>query len=397
MMNLWTENSPNRFWLCEPEPAAELWQVAAQEANPVLALVKDNNDIEMTLELTLGEGQFGPGHWTFSASKRLYYALKPILPRQAIKMIKKANARSLQHTFPLGWPVERRYAEFQWEVMRRLLANSGQSTALFSPLWPEKKRFSFVLTHDIESAEGQQVVPAIAELEQSLGFRSSFNFVPENYPLDFRIMQELRDSGFEIGVHGLRHDGKLFSSRNTFMERAKCINHYLKLFDAVGFRAPLMHRHPEWLQALDIEYDLSFFDTDPYEPIPGGSMSIWPYVLGRFVELPYTLVQDSTLYQTLGETTPSIWLEKADFIEQYHGMVLLNTHPDYLLDPKLLGIYTEFLQTMKQKRGMWHALPREVARWWQKRPAVSSECQANGEELGRITLENGRIEVDWCD
>ena len=78
-------------------------------------------------------------------------------------------------------------------------------------------------------------------------------------------------------------------------------------------------RNPEWMQALEIEYDLSFFDADPYEPMPGGTMSIWPFILGRFVELPYTLIQDHTLTAVLGETTPRLWLEKVDFIERYRG------------------------------------------------------------------------------
>ena len=68
----------------------------------------------------------------------------------------------------------------------------------------------------------------------------------------------------------------------------------------------------------------------PYEPIPGGTMSLWPFFIGHFVELPYTLVQDYTLTSVLGETTPKIWLEKIDFIEKYHGMALSNSHPDYL-------------------------------------------------------------------
>ncbi len=60
------------------------------------------------------------------------------------------------------------------------------------------------------------------------------------------------------------------------------------------------------MQALEVEYDLSFFDTDPYEPIPGGGMSIWLYWIGRFIELPYTLAQDSTLAIVLGEETPRL-------------------------------------------------------------------------------------------
>jgi hypothetical protein len=48
------------------------------------------------------------------------------------------------------------------------------------------------------------------------------------------------------------------------------------------------------------------------------------------VELPYTLAQDHTLFETLGQCTLQIWLDKADFIARWGGMALLNAHPDYL-------------------------------------------------------------------
>ena len=84
--------------------------------------------------------------------------------------------------------------------------------------------------------------------------------------------------------------------------------------------------------------DLSFFDTYPYEPIPGGPMSIWPFI----------------------------------------GMVLVNTHPDYLIDPVSGKLYADFLQAMQRREGYWHALSREVARWWRARTAcitdVSEPC-----------------------
>jgi hypothetical protein len=83
--------------------------------------------------------------------------------------------------------------------------------------------------------------------------------------------------------------------------------------------------------------------------MPGGTMSIWPFFIGRFVELPYTLAQDHTLMVILGEQTPRLWIEKVNFIEQYHGMVLLNTHPDYLCQPSHLAIYREFLQNEGSK------------------------------------------------
>ena len=154
-----------------------------------------------------------------------------------------------------------------------------------------------------------------------------------------------------------------------------------------------MHRHPEWLQALNVENDLSFFDTDPYEPIPGGTMSIWPFILGRFLELPYTLVQDSTLFFNLGERTPRIWLEKIEFLKEYYGMALVNTHPDYLKEPALFNVYCDFLETMKGKDEYWHALPRDVAKWWKSRASSHSDDSYKKVNLAEAKLVDGNIQI----
>jgi hypothetical protein len=154
-----------------------------------------------------------------------------------------------------------------------------------------------------------------------------------------------------------------------------------------------MLRQPDWMQALDVEYDLSFFDTDPFEPISGGTMSIWPFFIGHFVELPYTLVQDHTLTLILKETSPRLWLEKLDFIEKYHGMALVNTHPDYLRSKLTWNVYYEFLNEMKQRDYYWHALPGEVARWWKSRSTVGAEISACGLHLSRVFLDGGSIKI----
>jgi hypothetical protein len=80
----------------------------------------------------------------------------------------------------------------------------------------------------VEGGRGQEFVPRIVELEQKYGFRSSFNFVPELYEIDEKLLDMLRRNSFKIGVHGLRHDGKLFSSREVFSERARKINTYFR-------------------------------------------------------------------------------------------------------------------------------------------------------------------------
>jgi peptidoglycan/xylan/chitin deacetylase (PgdA/CDA1 family) len=386
MASLWSANTPRMFWQCQPDPSPEQWQEAFQRAAPCLGLPVQADDIDAILELVLGEGQFGPERWRLSPAKRLYYALKPALPRRFTQVLRRFYGGTTREAFPLGWPVEEHYVRFQWEVMRQVLLLTGSTELPYKRFWPDGHRFSFVLTHDVERADGQAYVRAVADLDESLGFRSSFNFVPEGYPLDHGLLQELRTRGFEIGVHGLRHDGKLFSSHAEFVHRAMRINHHLRELGAVGFRAPLMHRQPEWMQTLDVEYDLSFFDTDPFEPMSGGTMTIWPFQLGRFVELPYTLVQDYTLVTVLGETTPRLWQEKVDFIERYHGMALLNAHPDYLRDSATREIYARFLQVMKERGGYWRALPVDVARWWRKRVGPTRNAESSGVQLGQVTL-----------
>jgi len=394
MVNLWSENSPQNFWLCETDPPDHIWQEVIQSAATTLELSPHLDSVDNLLASILGEEQFGSDHWRLGLAHRFYYTLKPFLPRRLRTALKQLHSLPAQAEFSLGWPIEGRYVYFLWEVMRRLLLTSDQQSLKYRSLWPEEHHFAFVLTHDVETEEGQAFIRAVVDLEESFGFRSSFNFVPERYPLDYALIEELRWRGFEIGVHGLKHDGMLFSSQGEFTRRTKRINMYLQELDAVGFRSPLTMRNPEWMQALDIKYDLSFFDTDPCEPVPGGTMSIWPFFLGRFVELPYTLMQDCTLTTVLRETTPYLWLQKVDFIDRYFGMVLVNTHPDYLLDPVTWKVYADFLQIMRNRNGYWHSLPREVAKWWHKRKIIPPGQETSEMRIRTVNLDDQKFKLE---
>ncbi len=375
MTSLYEANRPSRFWrLLDQQVAPASWSAAARAAALQLppSARRDGDDIDALLNNTLGEGQFGSDHWRLPAAIRFYYAVKPLVPRALSRRLRQVRGAAGQPA-TLGWPIERRFADFQFELLRNVVLGAGEREASFIHFWPFGYQFAFVLTHDIETAAGQAKARAVATLEARYGFRSSFNFVAEGYPLDHGLIEDLRSNGFEIGVHGVKHDGKDFRSESGFMRRADRINRHLQQLGAVGYRSPLTHRNPAWMQALEIEYDSSFFDTDPHEPIAGGSMSIWPYRLGRFIELPYTLVQDHTLTAVLGETTPRLWLDKVDYLEANCGMALLNTHPDYLREPSNLSLYERFLQAMAARRSRyWHALPREVARWWRWRMEATS-------------------------
>ncbi len=391
--NLWSSNAPSNFWLCRPEIQGEQWQLAIQKALPVLGLSAEPIDADHLMALVLGEEQFGSDHWRLSSIKRLYYLLKPIMPHRLTRRLRKFHNPFAIANHSLGWPIEDRYARFQWEVMKQLLLAVNQTSISFRSFWPDGYSYAFVITHDIETNKGQEYAEEVADLDECFGFCSCFNFVPEQYPINHNLLENLKERGFEIGLHGLKHDGKLFNSYSKFIRDVKNINSYLKELEAAGFRSPLTLRNPEWMQALEIDYDLSFFDTDPYEPMPGGTMSIWPFMIGRFVELPYTLVQDNTLLNILGEKTPRLWLEKVDFIEKYHGMALINAHPDYLKDSSNRNVYIDFLRAMKQRNGYWNALPREIARWWRIRSTPIADQSPAGVVLGRVQLTSSCILV----
>jgi len=248
------------------------------------------------------------------------------------------------------------------------------------PGWNKNKKFAIVLTHDVEHQRGYNRVEKLMKLEKELGFVSSFNFVPErDYKVEKQLLETIRHNEFEYGVHGLNHDGKLFKSKKIFDSRAVKINNYIKDWNAVGFRSPAMHHNLEWIKELNIEYDLSTFDTDPFEPQPDGVGTIFPFwVSGQdgkngYVEMPYTLVQDFTLFILMKEKSPAIWIKKLDWIAEKGGMVLLNVHPDYInfenestLEEFPVKYYEAFLRYIKTNYNgqYWNALPRDVANYY---------------------------------
>ena len=98
---------------------------------------------------------------------------------------------------------------------------------------------------------------------------------------------------------------------------------------SVGFRSPSMYHNLELLHHLNIEYDASTFDTDPFEPQPDGMATIFPFWVSSqdpqkgYVELPYTLPQDFLLFVLLQEKNIDIWKKKLDWIVDHGGMACL--------------------------------------------------------------------------
>lgn len=326
-----------------------------------------------------------------------YYTLKPAIPRFVQLALRRmySPAKSTGH-FP-HWPVESVVTEKVAVSLRRAIEARSSEPVHRIGYWPEGKKFAFVITHDVEWDEGLRRAPRIVELEKDLGFVSSWNLVPERYPIDWSIVDHIRNQGYEIGVHGLKHDGKLFKSQRIFKSRLVKIHKYAEEWGSVGFRSPSTLRNVQWMPELKFEYDSSFMDTDPYEPQPGGCCSIWPFFIDSLLELPITVPQDHTLLEILREKDLLIWKIKADWIGAHGGMVLINVHPDYMDSDDRLKMYEQFLVYLKTKRDMWHALPRDVARWWKDRSRTTLVMKKRVPELIGPAAQRARVVRHWLD
>lgn len=303
---------------------------------------------------------------------RAYFRVKPYIPKTLRWTLRRIRIPGIMKRNSDVWPIDRTAAE----KPRGWIG------------WPQSKNFALVFTHDVESEKGLAKVRALAELEMKYGFRSSFNFIPEGSyddPADLR--RWLDANGFEIGVHDLNHDGHLYESRDSFSKKAKSINGYLGKWGAVGFRSGFMLHQLDWLHDLNVLYDTSTFDTDPFEPQPQGSHTIFPFHVKPpagargpgYVELSYTLPQDSTLFILLREKTPDIWKRKLDWIAAHGGLALVNIHPDYIHFPDepsddscypaaLLREFMEYIRT-RYEGAYWNPLARELAAWYRDQSA----------------------------
>ncbi len=293
----------------------------------------------------------------------IYYWVKPFIPERVRLRLRRFLVKRTMKGCQSSWPIDR-YSVRPPEGWQG---------------WPDGKRFALVLTHDVETSEGLKQCPKLMEIEESLGFRSSFNVVASDYQVSDKFRSDLKGRGFELGLHGLTHRGNPFISESIFKKQAAKINDYLNQLGCVGFRSPSMYHDLRLLHYLNIEYDASTFDTDPFEPQPDGLGTIFPrWIYDQenqkgFVELPYTLPQDYLVFVVLGEKTIDLWKRKLDWVAANGGMVLFIAHPDYMdFDNSGKGhkyppdLYRQLLLYIQERypNQYWNPLPKELAKFW---------------------------------
>jgi hypothetical protein len=376
---------------------------------PDLAAMAECHNGSVTLPFALSEvvDNLREERYTYDASARgkkltpasiaraIYYFMRPILPVSVRKHLQRAHLSGWD-TIPFPrWPVDMSVERLMEQTMKLELRAKGLDRIPFIWFWPDGANGCAILTHDVEAEPGLNFCDTLMDLDDEHGIKASFQLVPEErYVTPESLLERIRARGFEVNVHDLNHDGKLFQERNVFLQRAAQINGYARQYRSRGFRAAAMYRDERWFSDLDFSYDMTVPNVAHLEPQRGGCCTVMPYFIGNLVELPLTTIQDYSLFHIVGDYSIDLWKKQIETILAQHGLVTLLSHPDYLIDPRARRVYADLLAHvagLRDRGDLWTALPRDVADWWRSRHAMTLVRDGAGWRVEGVGSERARV------
>jgi len=304
--------------------------------------------------------------------RRLYYLVRPLMPVAVRKHLQRIHLRGWDRiSFP-QWPVDRSVDRLHEWLLALAMEAEGMTEVPFVWFWPEGCSSCASVTHDVETAAGRDFCAQLMDLNDSYGIKTSFQVVPEErYEVPSAFLESIRKRGFEVNVHDLNHDGRLFFiPRGEFLERISKINRYGKEFEARGFRSAVLYRRLESMNALDFAYDMSVPNVGHLDPQRGGCCTVMPYFVGDLLEIPVTTTQDYSLFHIMKDYSTRLWEEQVEIITQAHGMASFIVHPDYVIEQHARRTYEQLLAhlvDMRANHNLWIALPCEINDWWRAR------------------------------
>jgi hypothetical protein len=317
-----------------------------------------------------------------SAVERVYYQLRPFLGVKVRRHLQKVRLRGWDRiSFP-QWPVDRSVDLLMERALTAVLKARGQSSIPFVWFWPDGASACGMMTHDVEGQQGLEFCDQLMDIDDSYAIKSAFQIIPEGHEGEWgRTAARLRKRGFEVNLHDLYHDGRLFADKAAFLCHAKRINEYARQFGCDGFRSGAMYREQDWFDAFEFAYDMSVPNAAHLEPQRGGCCTVMPYFVGDILELPLTMTQDYSLFHILDEYSTDLWKKQSGAIIEHHGLVSVITHPDYLVGARERAVYhglMRHLTELRDQQGLWLALPGEINRWWRNRHKMTLTASGSG-------------------
>jgi len=351
--------------------------------------------------LTPGRERIVAQEWIHKA----YYFVRAILPATVRREMQRAYFSDWKsRPFP-AWPVDFTVDTLHESILQLSMEAVGLKRVPFIWFWPDGAPNCLILTHDVETSAGLDFTAQLLDLDEFYGFKASFQLIPEKrYEVPDEFVQEIRNRGFEFNIHDLNHDGNLYQERKEFIRRAKKINEYGRRYNTKGFRAGAMYRNLDWFDAYEFSYDMSVPNVAHLEPKRGGCCTVFPFFVGRILELPLTTSQDYSVFYMLNDYSIGLWKKQLDLIRQRNGLMSFLAHPDYLVSPRRRKMYESLLDYLRQlveRDGIWAVLPGDVDRWWRARSQMrlvsrgdNWEITGPGKERARLAyavLDGGRL------
>jgi hypothetical protein len=324
-----------------------------------------------------------------------YYSVRELLPVWVRRHLQKAYFRDWQSLKFPHWPIDLTVDSLHESFLKLAMIAQGREKIPFIWFWPEGAAGCVIMTHDVETAAGRDFSSSLMDIDQSHGFRASFQVIPEKrYDVPESYVSEIRARGFELNIHDLNHDGQLFEQKDEFLRRAKKINEYVKRYNARGFRAGAMYRNLDWFDAFEFSYDMSVPNVAHLEPQRGGCCTVMPFFVGKILEIPLTATQDYALFHILNDYTIDLWKKQIDLIRQRNGLLSFITHPDYLINRRCRRVYESLLAHLRQtadREHIWKTLPGELDRWWRARSEMKLVEDSKGWRIEGPESERARI------
>jgi len=307
--------------------------------------------------------------------RKLYYHLRPWTNGTFRKRVQRFHARNWKKRIFPHWPVDTTVENVFDTVLLSAMKAKGVEQVPFIWFWPNGAAGCLAMTHDVETRVGRDYCPDLMNLDDSFGIKASFGIVPESrYEVSPSFLESIWSRGFEVAIQDLNHDGRLFDNQKEFLRRAEIINRYGAEYGAKGFRAAVLYREPEWYDALEFAFDMSIPNVAPLDPQHGGCCTVFPFFIGKILELPVTTTQDYTLFHVLKERSLDLWKSQIDFVLRKNGFLSFIVHPDYVMEPDTLPVYKSllcYLMELRERVPIWFALPFEVDAWSRARSRMS--------------------------
>jgi peptidoglycan/xylan/chitin deacetylase (PgdA/CDA1 family) len=243
-----------------------------------------------------------------------------------------------------------------------------------------------VLTHDLDSPEGlRNVVSHFLAEEEEVGARSASFVVPNGWPLEHDLLDEVAARGHEIGIHGYDHSNLTpYLSPEARRSRLRAALPLIERYGVLGYRAPSLVRTRELLRDLGAyyRYDTSIPTSGGLFPVPNnGCASARLFRAEGIVEIPVSMPRDGSL-RFLGHTPEEIyctWVHCAEQISRSGGVVVLLTHCEerFSGNPAMLDVYRRLLLYLAESGRFTWSTPRHVMdAFLQSEPTTPRECAA---------------------